>query len=262
MALKAAPMCEVWSSLQPEADLLLRTMTVSCAALPTSSLRAAPTASRECWVRGARHAVDRPGAVILTLFYPRRVNVTGGQRWVCRLFGGERWGLSCVFRRLFDCFFTQCLLPKSEPGYVSLSGETSRRTPLKIPTSLQLLRSVKEDHTGLRDIKECSGIRNTRFSIRHLENASKRRIFDEFSFLPTWLTLMWTIRSVLRWMLRGTPVEPHCKVEHFTTLTFVTASWIFSHKHYLSANTFCLKRSQCCVERTILKFTFLQWNVV
>lgn len=83
-----------------------------------------------------------------------RVNVTGGHRWVCRLLGGERRGRSCVFRRLFGgffflvFFFTQWLLPKSEPGYVSLSAETSRRTPLKMPTSLQSRRSVKQYRPG------------------------------------------------------------------------------------------------------------------
>lgn len=198
MASKAATVCEVWSSLQPEADLLLRAMTVSCAALPSSSLRAAPKASEDCRDWGARHAVDRPGAVILTLFPPGRVNVTGGHRWVCRLLGGERWGRSCVFRRLFGGFFTQWLLPKSVPGYVSLSGETSRRTPLKIPTSLQSLRSVKQYHTGQPDINEGSRISNGRLLIRHVDNVTKRRIFVEFTFFPTWLTLLLTLRSVLR----------------------------------------------------------------
>lgn len=103
---------------------------------------------------------------------------------MCRLLGGDRRGRSCVFRRLFGGFFTQWLLPKSEPGYVSLSGETSRRTPLKIPTSLQSLRSVKQYHTGQPDINEGSRISNRRLLIRHVDNVTKRRIFVEFTFFP------------------------------------------------------------------------------
>lgn len=244
MALKAATVCEVWSSLQSQAALLLRTMTVSCAAPPSPSLRAAPAASEECRVWGARHAADRPVAVILTLFLPQEserdrwtpVSVPPFRRWTLR----KKLCFPPLVRLLFYAVYAAQVRARIRVTFWGdVTTDSVENTDKFTFVALSKARPHRfTQYKGMFWNKEYT-LFNSAFRKRQ-----QNTYICWIQISPNLIDFAVDDTQCFEVNVLGDAGRDTLWSWTFPYIDFVTVTWIFSHKHYLSAKTFCLQRSQ------------------